>query len=460
MNGKRAHQRHSRRRTKTRTSANFHPALGQKVDLVIDAIGHGGDGIGRFENAPVFIPFALPGDRLTVTLTGRRGEGFVADIMAEEARAPRAQPSCPHFQRCGGCQLQHLQATTYQRWKLEQVEKALLSRGLADIKIRPLITGAPALRRRLRLAFDGQNGSAKSNHSAIKLGFRARHSRTIMPIDKCVIAKPALIDLLPALNRLLGALDMAGEGGELLLTSTMSGIDLLLQAPNPPGLADREALGGFAETHDLARLAWRPSPFAPTEPIAARRPAQVKMGGIGVDLPIGAFLQATEPAEDAIRQAINEALGEAGRLIDLFTGCGAFSLPFAASGREVVAFERDQAMVEALRMAARRAGIESKLRAEARDLDRDPLQEQELGNADALILDPPRAGAERQVEALAMSPSPKKIAMASCNPATFARDARHLIDAGYRLSWVQPIDAFLWSTEIELVGAFEHVLPS
>jgi 23S rRNA (uracil1939-C5)-methyltransferase len=182
------------------------------------------------------------------------------------------------------------------------------------------------------------------------------------------------------------------------------------------------------------------------------------MGGVPVDLPIGAFLQATEQAETAIRAAVLEAIGAASRVADLFAGCGAFGLPLAAEGREIMAYERDPAMLGALQAAARAAGIDRRLTAAMRDLERQPLDQVDLDRLDAAIVDPPRAGARSQVERLAGS-SIEKIAMVSCNPATFARDARRLADGGYHLAWVQPIDAFLWSAQIELVAAFTRSKP-
>ncbi len=443
-------RRKPRRRPAPKRRAD--PALGKSLDLTVERIGHAGDGIGRFHDHPVYIPFALPGDRLTVRLTERRGEGYVAEATAETARKiERETPPCSHFECCGGCQLQHLPTEDYRHWKQTQVENALGARGFTDIDIKPLIPGHPAARRRLRLAFD------KSGKN-IQLGLRARQSRAVIPISHCPITAPAITDRLKALQTLLAELDMASEGGELQATTADNGLDLLLQTPTPPGLADLERLTHFAESQDLARLAWRPDAATQAEPLAARRPVQIKMGGIPVDLPIGAFLQATEEAETAIRAAITEAIGDAHSIIDLFAGCGAFSLPFAAKDRDVTAIERDQAMIQALKNAARRAGLEPKLKAEARDLDRNPLLDVELQKTDAVILDPPRAGALNQCRGLARSDVPR-LAMVSCNPATFARDARLLADGGYHLTAVQPIDAFLWSTEIELIGAFQRQLP-
>ena len=437
------------------------PAIGLEHEVEIQVIGSNGDGVAHVDGKPVFVPSALPGDRLCVRLTARRGDGYAAATVAEHHLSERATPPCPHFGRCGGCQLQHLKADDYKRWKVRQIEAALASRGFADVDIRPLIEGKPATRRRLRLAFPppaSPAGSRMLNKNRL-LGFRARQSRDIVPIETCPVALPSLLAILPPLNDLLNGLDLAKEGGELHLTATDTGIDLLIEAAPSPNLADLERLGLFADQHDLARLAWRSDPSSMPEPVAIRRPATIRMSGVPVDLPIGAFLQATEQAEHAIREAVVKAIGLADLVGDLFAGCGAFGLPLAAAGRRVVAFERDPAMVGAMNAAARSAGINRHLIANQRDLDRQPLDQADLDTLDAIIIDPPRAGARTQVNALAAS-SIKKIAMASCNPATFARDARILTDGGYRLSWIQPIDAFLWSAQIELVAAFERHGPS
>lgn len=445
------------------------PALGGEHIIEINRIGRSGDGIASVNGRPVFVQNALPGDRLRIRLNTQRADGYAAEIIEAEKQSQRAVPTCPHFGHCGGCQLQHLLKDDYTSWKMQQVETALTNRGLADIATRPLIQGTHETRRRLRLAAPASgrgldpgrhsDGGQQLSKGWQPLGFRARQSREIVPIEICPVALPSIIDLLPPLNKLLQQLDLVANGGELHLTATETGIDLLLEASLSPNLADLERLGAFAETHDLARLAWRADVSASPEPIAARRPARVTMGTIPVDLPIGAFLQATDQAEEAMRAAAFEAIGEAKVVADLFSGCGAFGLPLAALGRQVIALERDQAMVGALKAAARTAGIDHHMNADQRDLDRQPLDHNDLQSLDAAIVDPPRAGARSQVQALANS-DVEKIAMVSCNPATFARDARLLIDGGYHLSWVQPIDAFLWSAQIELVGAFQRHIPS
>jgi 23S rRNA (uracil1939-C5)-methyltransferase len=418
---------------------------GARHEVSIESIGARGDGVARLGAASVFVPLTLPGDRLRVRIVGRRGEGLVGAPVEWLAQAPRAEPPCRHFGACGGCQLQHLPAAQYRAWKLEQVRTALARQGLDDLAIEPLVNGDPGSRRRVRFAFERRG-------TTLHLGFRERSGRRIVDIGVCPVAAPDLIALLPALRALLARLDLARRGGELQITASGSGMDVRIVGA-PPSLADREALAAFAQAEDLARVSWCPDGETDAEPVAQRRVPATTVGEVAVELPPGAFLQATEAAEAGIRHAVARAIGDAGRVADLFAGCGTLSLPLAAAGRTVHAVERDTAMLTALEHAARRAGLAARVNTERRDLERAPLRGAELDRFDALVIDPPRAGASSQAKALAASHVPR-LAMVSCNPATFARDARILVDGGYRCLWVQPIDAFLWSSRVELVGAF------
>jgi 23S rRNA (uracil1939-C5)-methyltransferase len=422
------------------------PEVGDLVEVTIAEIGAQGDGIGRSGGARVFLPVALPGERWRVRLAARRADGFIATPIAPLDRTARAQAPCPHFRTCGGCQLQHLPAADYAAWQREAVILALARRGLEGIEVSAPKVTPPASRRRVRLAFRLCPGG-------IALGFRVRSGHALVDVAECPVARPEIVALLPALRGLLAGLAMARRGGELQVTASDSGLDLLLTVAAAPGLAEREALADFAARHDIARLAWRPAAGTSAEPIAARRPVRVDFAGVSVQLPTGAFLQATGFAEGAIRTAVIEAIGDARRIADAFGGCGTLGLPLAAAGRLVLALDADAPMLTAARNAARRAGFGERLTIECRDLERAPLVGPALERLDVMILDPPRAGARAQTTALAASRVPR-VAMVSCNPATFARDARTLVDGGYRLLWVQPIDAFLWSSQIELVGAF------
>ncbi len=434
-----------------RSSRKADPAIGKVVDLTIDDIGSSGDGIGSCDAQPVYVPLALPGDMLLVQLQERRGAGYVAKIVESRRLMPRHQPVCRYFGTCGGCRLQHLQPFDYREWKHRQVRSALASRGIENVEIKPLIDGQAASRRRLRLAFHPTG-------KTVTLGLRRRLGREIVTIEDCPIALPAITNAIGSLRKLLDHCDLSAMGGEVSITAADNGLDILIETKAEPNLADREALAALAEAEDLARLAWRCDISTPAEPIAIRRQPLIDIDGIPLALPLGAFLQATKEAESAIRSAVAEAIEGAEVIADLFAGCAALSLPFARDGLCVEAVERDPAMVQAVKTAAGAISPAPKITAVIRDLEREPFTTGELRRFDGLIIDPPRAGARAQVEAVAAMAGPKKIAMVSCNPATFARDARILIDAGYRLCWIQPIDAFLYSAEIELVGAFEHTI--
>ncbi len=301
-------------------------APGDVLEVAILRIGAQGDGIARHGAASIYVPLALPGERWRVRLAARRGEGFAADALALLGASRRQPPPCRHFGACGGCQLQHLPAADYARWQQRTVEEALARRGLGEVAIAPIELTPPASRRRVRLAFTRAGGK-------VLLGFRERLGHRLVDVLECPIARPEIVALLAPLRRLLARLPMARQAGELLLTASASGLDLLLQTAAAPGLADREALAGFAADHDLARLAWRPGPDLPAEPIAARRAALADFAGIAVALPPGAFLQPSAAAERALRAAVADALGDARRIADLFAGCGTLGLPLAAAGR-------------------------------------------------------------------------------------------------------------------------------
>ncbi|HSA81449.1 MAG TPA: TRAM domain-containing protein [Geminicoccaceae bacterium] len=426
------------------------PQVGDLVEVRVERLGAQGDGIGQLGAALVFVPLALPGERWHARLAARRGSGFAAEPLAPLEAAPRATPPCPHFDDCGGCQLQHLPAADYAAWQRTIVVQALARRGLEGVAVAtPLIT-PPASRRRVRLAFALRRGT-------VRLGFRVRAGHAVVDVAACPVARPEIVALLPLLRPLLGALPIARDGGEVQITASESGLDLLLTTALAPGLAEREALAGFAAQRDLARLAWRPAARTPAEPIVARRPVIVQFAGVTVELPPGAFLQPTSFAEDAIRSTVAEGIGDARRVADLFAGCGTLGLPLAAAGGRVLALDADAEMLAAAQHAARQAGFGERFGVTTRDLERSPLAGPELQALDAVILDPPRAGARAQAAALAGSLVPR-VAMVSCHAASFARDARTLVDGGYRLLRVQPIDAFLWSSQIELVGTFERAV--
>jgi 23S rRNA (uracil1939-C5)-methyltransferase len=435
----------------------------RQAEVVIDSVGARGDGVARLgagfgpgvEERPLFVPMTLPGDRVLLRVTGERAGAFRGEIIELLEEGPgRVEPPCPHFGPCGGCALQHWQDERYAAWKAGLLRQALARQGLdgrlGEAALRPLLRVPPGSRRRASLAAAGGPGGKAL------LGFHGRASHRLETIQSCLLLTPGLVALLSPLRAVLGGL--LGERGraQVIMSETESGIDLLIAGIAPPGLAAREALAAFAGAADLARLSWS-GPEGEAEPIAQRRAPLLHFGGVAVTPPPGGFIQPTAAGEAALVAAVLGHLGNnPGAVVDLFAGCGTFSFPLIAAGAtRVHAVEGDGAALAALDAAARRAGLAGRVTGEQRDLERQPLSAAELAGFDAVVFDPPRAGAKAQAAELAQSQVARVVAV-SCNPQTFARDARSLADGGFTLVEATPLDQFPWSGHLELVALFER----
>ncbi len=397
------------------------------------ALGGGGDGAVETPTGRVYVPYAAPGDRLRLRLRG--SEIVEATRLADGP--DRVAPACAHFGDCGGCALQHIEDGAYAAWKRDRVAQALARRGL-ETEIAPLVRIPPGARRRVRLG-------ARRTRDGVVLGFKARRSHWLVDVNSCPVAVPEIVALLPKLRAVLA--DCLAQGGtaEVSVTHLDAGLDVAVDTDVPLDLAARERLAGFAEAADLARLGWG------GEPVVRRRAPMVEFSGVPVELPPGGFLQPSAAGEAALANVVMETLAEARIVADLHAGCGAFALRLAAMGKTVRAYDVDEAQIAALGDAARDLPVT----AETRDLDRRPLDGKELAGLDGVALDPPRAGAAAQARTLAASKAPL-IAYVSCNPASFARDARTLVDGGYRLERLVPVDQFLWSPHLELAAVFRR----
>ena len=392
------------------------------------------------------IKLAARGDG--VTADGRHvalaAPGDMVDIAAEIIPGPHhVAPPCRHFPKCGGCQLQHVDDESYAVYLVERIGSALTAQKLDLPEIRTPHLSPPRTRRRASLR-------AERLGKRIVLGFNEAVSHYIVDIRECHILLPELFALVDPLRTLLGTMLGPRKSANVHLTWTDQGADVAIDGVAVEGLAAHEALTDFAQRHRLARLAidegygseprWEPEPVTST------------IDGLAIGLPIKAFLQATADGAAALTDAVHEAVGEATTVADLFAGLGTFAVPASAKAR-VLAVEgaRDPAL--GLRLAANRTGRQ--IAVEHRDLFRRPLSDEELAPFDAIILDPPRAGAKEQMPALARA-DVDRIVYVSCNPATFARDARTLVEGGWRIDWVQPVGQFRWSTHVELAAAFRR----
>ncbi len=404
-------------------------------EVEIESLGARGDGVA--ESGALYVPYTLPGERVRVVRHGDRGR--VEAVLTPSTE--RIAPVCPHFGTCGGCALQHASERFTARWKRDLIAVALGARGITEVAIRPMVTSAPESRRRITVA-------ARRTRKGVLIGFHAPAATDIVPIETCAVAEPSLIAVLPRLEELVGL--AASRKGEVrfTLTLTKGGIDVAVAGAKPLEGPAKALLAGVAARAGIARLGWN------GEEMAVMQTPDVAMGRARVVVPPGGFLQPTREGEAALRQAVGEAVGEARRIADLFCGSGTFTLPLAEQA-EIHAVEGEAEALAALDAAWRATPGLKRVRCERRDLSHRPLLPDELKGVEAVVIDPPRTGARTQAEQLARGKVPR-IAAVSCNPATFARDARILIDGGYRLEWVLPVDQFRWSPHVELVAAFRR----
>lgn len=408
-------------------------------ELAIERVGAQGDGVAE---GPVYAPLTLPGERIRARVAGERTESV--EVVASSP--DRVEPPCPHFGECGGCALQHWASAPYLAWKVEQIRLAL-ARERIETELAPPFAARPGSRRRLALhaRSDAKGGAL--------IGFKARRSWRLVPIEVCPVADPRLAAAFPALRRLAAPLfEHPKSAPTLHVTLTDTGLDVdITGIERRTGALSADArmrVATAAAAADLARVTLDADIV-----FQARQPV-VRIGRAAVALPPGAFLQAVAAAEAAMAAFVAEALSGAARIADLYCGVGAFALRLAERA-SLAAFDVSNPAVRALASAQGSVGGLKPIAAEARDLARRPVLAAELSRFDAAVVDPPRAGAAEQHRELAASDL-GRVASVSCNPATFARDARILTDAGFTLSRVLPVDQFLWSPHIELVGVFER----
>ncbi len=401
----------------------------------INRLGHQGDGIA---DGPLFAPRTLPGETISGVVEGQA----LTEIRIETPSEHRVQARCRHYKACGGCQLQHAADGFVADWKQGFVQQALIAQGL-ETEFRPIHTSPGQSRRRATFA-------ARRTKKGATVGFHGRASGVITEIPECTLLDPRLIAAIPMAEAL--ATIGASRKTPLAVTVTTSevGLDVLVKHGKPLDGPLRMELAQLMDRFKLARLVWD------DELIGMEQAPLQRFGAALVCPPAGSFLQATRDGEAALLDAVKEITKGAKRIMDLFAGCGTFALPLAETA-EVHAVEGEREMIAALDAGWRKAQGLRKVTSETRDLFRRPILPDELNPFgafyEAVVIDPPRAGAEAQVKELAKAKT-KVIAYVSCNPVSFARDARILVDAGYSLNWVQVVDQFRWSSHAELAASF------
>ncbi len=405
-------------------------------ELTVARMGARGDGIAP---GPVYVPLTLPGERVRATVAEERG---VLDAVLDPS-PDRIEPACPHFGTCGGCALQHWARAPYLSWKREVVAEALGRAGV-EAPVGEVIDATAAGRR--RATFHGVRAKAVG----FAFGFARRASHAVFDLEACPVLTPRLQACVPLLKRLAERLLTRAGRVDVHAADTETGLDVDVRGgtarDDDPDL--RVDLAGLAEEGDWARLTWR------GETVAGRRAPVVRFGATPVTPPPSGFLQATAEGEAALAAIVGRVAQNAKLALDLFCGAGAFALRIAET-TPVHAVDGDKPSVAALKRAAAKAHGLKPVTAIARDLARSPMVAKELARFDTVVLDPPRAGAAAQVRELCKSKI-ASLAYVSCNPATFARDAKSLIEAGFALETVTPVDQFLWSPHVELAGEFRR----
>lgn len=408
--------------------------------LTIDHVGHHGDGVAVAGGMAVYVPYALPGE--TIEVAPVPGHPDRRRLLQVEAASPqRIAPFCPHFGICGGCAIQHWEGEHYRAWKRDIVAETLARSGI-DCDVDALVDAHGLGRRRITLH------ARMGTHEVLKVGFSAAGLHDIIPVDRCPILDPGLSGALDAAWALAEPLTVIGKPLDIQITTTDVGLDVDVRGSGPLPSALIATLSRLAEQHRLARLTRH------GELVLMRLPPTIMMGAAQVTLPPGSFLQATVAGEEALAALVSGHCRRSKHIADLFCGVGPFALRLAAKSR-VSAFDSDAGAVTALQKAATSTSGLKPVKAEARDLFRRPLVPQELRDYDTVVFDPPRQGAEAQAKQLAASKIPVVVAV-SCNVATFARDARILIDGGYKIEGVTPVDQFRHTPHVELVARFRR----
>lgn len=405
--------------------------------LTIVRLGAHGDGVAETDAGEVFVPYALPGETVEARIDGNRAR----KVTVKSSSANRVAPACPHFGTCGACAMQHMAPAPYLAWKREIVATALSTRGLEAV-VQPTLAIPPASRRRAVLA-------AKRTEGGVALGFHAARSSEIVDMRQCEVLTPSIVAVLPKLRELLTRVLSRRAEPRLTVLDADNGLDVAIS--DLSGSLDAEARAALvARASDIGIMR-----LTLGGDIALQRAEpMICFDGIAVSPPPGVFLQASTEAEAAMTRLVTGAMGKSKRIADLFCGTGTFALPLARLA-PVLAADGDKAAIQCLSHAARHASRLKPIDAKVRDLFREPLSARELAPFDAIVFDPPHAGAKAQAEEIAKSKARTVIGI-SCNPATLARDLRTLVDGGYSIETVTPIDQFVYSADVEVVAVLRR----
>jgi 23S rRNA (uracil1939-C5)-methyltransferase len=415
------------------------------IEVEIESLGALGDGCGYNNGKPVYIPFTLAGDVVEAEVIQENSKlirGRLKQLI--KASPDRAKAHCKHFSQCGGCQLQHLEEEKYYAFKKGLLETAIERAEYDSVLVEEPVKIGPFNRRRVNLKVKVAGGR-------VYLGFYRYRSHKIVDLEECPVVSQRIAALFAPIRKMLLKLKVPDQVSQVYLTESSGKVLMTINSAAKPSHGDRSILAEMMHREKLAGILWERNagPFS----ICQAEPFILKCGNSDIVLPEKAFIQATDQGQQAIAGIIVEETSDSTRVIDLYSGCGAYSFPLLEAGHYVRSVEGDRDMVHAMQRAIESGGLESRMLAETRDLFREPIGGAELRDFDAVVVNPPRNGAEPQVEAIGKSDVPLVI-IVSCNPVTLERDARILQDQGYLLKRAVPVDQFFWTTHLESVVVF------
>ena len=429
------------------TRPSFSPEVGDVVSLEIERLGGLGDGVGCLMEKPVFVPLTAPGDTVRARLTSVGAKLLRAELKEVLAAGrDRAPAPCRHFGECGGCRLQHLAEEVYFNFKEGMLRQALQRAGFDSDTVTRVVGIGAGNRRRAEF-------QVIADHERARVGFFARRSHRLIDLANCPVLATELERLIPHLRILMPKLTNPPGLSRVRSALTETGIDATFVSRDAYKNEDFSVLLTFSEENDIARISW--SSEEETLTVISRRSPQIRAGEVRIDLPQGAFIQATEKGQRVITDEVLEALEGCATIADLYAGCGTLTFAIAPAVSRVEAFDGNAAMVGVLKSTAKNHGLASRVGAEVRDLFRFPLSAQALNRFDAVIINPPRNGAGPQVKSIAESEIPT-VVMVSCYPRSLERDAGLLRSGGYLLARAVPLDQFYWSTHLESVLVFRR----
>ncbi len=428
------------------------------IELSITSLGGMADGIGQHQGKPVFVPFTCAGDVVKAQVKRDTRDEIHAELVSIIApSADRQSPPCQHFGVCGGCSLQHINEPTYRIFKQQLIESFIAGMGVDRAIIAPMVEIKQHSRRRADF-------KVEVHHDAIRIGFMARGSHTLVNLNECAISDLALLNIVPAFKDCLGTLKKPGRVKSMSVTALEHGLDVTLKLVSALGTVDKDTLIAFAKNSAIIRLNTQIKTRHESRRVAIvedpiclydEGTATIAFAGIDVALPSGAFLQATHAGQMAITNLVTQHLKGCNTVADLYSGCGTYSFPLIQQTPRVSAYEGAAEMAAAMNDACVKYGLDEKIETTVRDLFDYPLTAEELSYFDGLVINPPRNGALPQIKAIGQS-TVRTVVMVSCDASTFKRDAKHLIECGYALTLAVPIDQFYWSRHIELVAIFKR----